>query len=48
MLLFTCGHLGKQLYFVHVLLTDNAIYLLKKGEYFTSVHLRTVAYNQPC
>lgn len=30
MLLFACGHLGKQLYFVHVLLTDHAIYVLKK------------------
>lgn len=30
MLLFTCGHLGRHLFFVHVLLTDGAIYLLKK------------------
>ncbi|XP_020626010.1 uncharacterized protein LOC110063376 [Orbicella faveolata] len=30
MLVLLCGHLSSQLYFVHVLLTDHAIYLLKK------------------
>ena len=31
--MFAYGQLGKQLYFIHVLLTDHALYLLNKGKY---------------